>query len=549
MFLRRPTDGTFRRYHLASRWPRIWRTKLLGSTGLSVALCCFSLLLLFAQTSELRPDFIPNFHFWFVVQLLASALVTAAWLSIASKHFEVGSSGYRTRSPTLPLLFVVMALFWLPTFIYAYQANKALSLVTSEETAGRSYLYMQRAASFFGASAHYENLKLEPVISAMDPPDAFSAAMVREEALRDVSSFEMFSPNPMRGILSSLVRRALPGCADMLLPKSKTATMEALRNDYDRKGNLAQTDREREDVRRERASELDRANSEHESHLQSFRNCLDKAISETNLSREEIIQGFRLAQANAYLVYYANKGFGAKSADYLQFTGRPDFAAIGLYPLLGDITVLSSACLMIFFLSVFYRGMEYVGAAAAISAAFNSLFITMVLAIAFSILGLTSTIQQSTANTLTFDVFASFLHWPALVAGFFVPAAAVGCFSSSSTRKSRLAILIAFICLPLAIAVESLNAVNTLSAVDYASTNCALFAGWNRIHCYLYTGWQPLVRVVGSGIAVEFNWLDFRNDAGARMTISSITAVLLAIPLTWVILFLLKREYVRPRRA
>jgi hypothetical protein len=549
MFSRRPTDGTFGRYRLASRWPRIWRTKALGSTGLSLGLSCASLLFLFAQTSDLRPDAIPDFHFWFLTLLSMSALTTAIWLSAASKHFEVGSSGYITRSPTLPLLFAVTAMFWLPTFLYAYQANKALASMASEETAGRAYLYMQRAASFFGASAHYENFKIEPAIPAMEAPDTFTTAVIRGEALRDVPSFEMFAPDPIRGILSNLLRTKLPACADMLLPKSKTTTMEALQQEYGRRGDSAQTEGEREDVRRERASELDRTNSEYESHLRSFRSCLDKAISESNVNQQEIVQGFRLSQKNAYLVYYANKGFGAKSADYLQFAGRADFAAVGLYPFLGDITVLGSACWMIFFISVFYRGMEYVGTTAAVSAAFNSFFLAMILVIAFSIFGLTSTIQQSTSNTLIFDTLASILHWPSLVIVCFVITAAFGTWSSSSTFKSRSAILIAYFCLPIAIAVESLNAVNTLSAVDYSNGACPSVGAWNRLQCVVYSAWQPFIRTVGSRIAVELHWQDFGNDAGARVVVSFIVAIILSLPVTWLVLFLLKREFVRPRQA
>jgi hypothetical protein len=549
MFSHQPTDGTFGRYRLASRWPRLWRTKALGSTGLSLALCFLSLLILFAQTSDLRPDAIPDFHFWFVTQLLASALATATWLSVASKHFEVGSAGYRTWSPPLPLLFAVMAAFWLPTFLYAYQGNKALASVASEETAARGYLYMQRAASFFGASAHYENLKLQPDVPAMGPPDTFSTTVIRGEALQDVVSFEIFAPNPIRGILSSLLRTKLPACADMLLPQSKTTTLEKLQQEYSRRTESAQTDGEREDVRRERASELDRINSEYESHLQSFRSCLDKAISESNVSQESITQGFRLAQKNAYLVYYANKGFGAKSADYLQFAGRSDFAAAGQYPLLGDATVVGSACWLIFFISVFYRGMEYVGSAAAVSAAFNSIFFAMILTIVFSIFGLTSTIPQSTSNTLIFDTAASFLHWPSLVAICFALAAILGCWSTSSTTKSRSAILVAYICLPFAVAVESLNAVNTISAVNYSNGACSSIGGWSRIHCEVYAVWQPLVRAVGSRIAIEMNWQDFSGDAGARVVVSFITAVLLAFPASWFLLFLLKREFVRPRQS
>jgi hypothetical protein len=549
MFSHQLTDGTFGRYRLASRWPRIWRTKALGSTGLSFALCCFSLLLLFTQTSDLRTDAIPDFHFWFVMQLLASALATAIWLSAASKHFEVGSAGYRTRSPTLPLLFAVMAVFWLPTFLYAYQGNKALASVASEEVAGRSYLYMQRAASFFGASAHFEDLKLQPNIPAMGVPDTFSSGAIREEALRDADSFEIFAPIPIRGILSGLLRTKLTACADMLLPQSKTTALEKLQQEYNRRGDSAQTDGERENVRRERASELDSTNSKYESHLQSFRSCLDKAVSESNVSQDVIAQGFRLAQKNAYLIYYANKGFGAESANYLQFAGRPDFAAAGLYPLLGDITVLGSACWLIFFIAIFYRGMEYVGSAAAVSAAFNSLFFSTILVIVFSVLGLTSTIPQSTANTLTLDTVASLLHWPSLVAVCFGLAAVFGCWSTSSTTKTRSAILVTYICMPVAIAAETLNAVNTISTINYVSGACSSIGGWGRIHCEVYTVWQPLVRAVGSRVAVELNWQDFTAIAGDRVIVSSITAMLLAFPASWFLLFLIKREFVRPRQS
>jgi hypothetical protein len=184
MFSRRPPDGDISRYYLASRWPRIWRTRALASAGVSFAFCCAAFVLLFVQTSELRPDAIPDFHFWFVILLFASTLTTAIWLSAVSKHFEVGSSGYRTRSPTLPLLVVVIAMFWVPTFLYAYEANKALASMASEEAAGRGYLYMERVASFFGAAAHYERFKMEPDIPPIEPPDSFSTALIRGEALR-----------------------------------------------------------------------------------------------------------------------------------------------------------------------------------------------------------------------------------------------------------------------------------------------------------------------------------------------------------------------------
>jgi hypothetical protein len=327
--------------------------------------------------------------------------------------------------------------------------------------------------------------------------------------------------------------------------------MDTLRQEYARRTDAAQTEEERENIRRERASELDRTEVSFEGRLRSFRACVDKAISESNVNQEAIVRGFRLAQQNAYLIYYANKGFGANSSDYLQFVGRGDFAAVGLSPFLGDITMLVSSCWMIFFVSVFYRGMEYTGSAAAVSATFNTLFSAMVLGLAFSILGLSSTIQQSTSNTLTLDTLASLLHWPSLVAVFFVLIAAVGTWSTSSTLKSRSGMLMAYVCLPIAIEVESLNAVNTLSTLDYASGACPSVGGplSSKLQCIVYGIWQPLVRTLGSQIAHEFNWQQFWSDAGARITVSTIVSVLLSLPVTFFLLFLLKREFVRPRRT
>ena len=306
---------------------------------------------------------------------------------------------------------------------------------------------------------------------------------------------------------------------------------------------------DRENVRRERASELDRTAANFEIHLRSFHECVDKAVSESNVNQETIVREFRLAQRNAYLIYYAHKGFGPNSSDYLQFVGRSDFAAVGLSPFLGDITIFASACWMIFFISVFYRGMEYAGSAAVISAAFNTLIAAMVLGLAFSILGLGATIQQSTPNTLTFDTLASLLHWPSLVAVCFVLIAAFGTLPTSSTLKTRSAILVAYVCLPIALEVESLNAINTLSALDYATATCSSFGGWGRMHCIVYGVWQPLVRTLGSRVAHELNWQQFWSDAGARITMSITVSVLLSLPVTWFLLFLLKREFVRPRRT
>jgi len=264
---------------------------------------------------------------------------------------------------------------------------------------------------------------------------------------------------------------------------------------------------------------------------------------------EEIVRGFRLAQQNAYLIYYANKGFGANSSDYLQFVGRSDFAAVGQFPFPGDVTIFAGVCWMIFFISVFYRGMEYTGSAAAISATFNTIFFAMALVIAFSILGLSSMIQQSTSNVLSVDVLASLLHWPSLIGLFFVLMAALGAWSRSSTHKSRSAILVAYVCLPIAIEVESLNAINTLSAIDYASAVCSSFGGWSRLQCIAYSVWQPLIRTLGSLVAHELNWQQFWNDAGARIAVSIVVSVLLSLPAMWLLLFLLKREFVRPRRT
>jgi hypothetical protein len=505
--------------------------------------------LLLTQTSELRPDAIPDFHFWFVILLFASALATAIWLSIVSKHFEVGSSGYITWSPTLPLLALVIAMFWLPTFLYAYRANKALASMASEEAAGRGYLYMERVASFFGAAEHYERFGGQLDITPIEAPELFSSAFVRSEATRAAPSIEVFASNPIRGVLLNLLRSKLPACADLLMSKSKTSTMDALRQEYSHRADSAQTEEERENIRRERAAELDRNEASFESHLRSFRECVDKSIAETNINREVIAQGFKLAQQNAYLIYYANKGFGANSSDYLQFVGRSDFAAVGLSPFLGDITILAGACWMIFFLSVFYRGMEYAGSAAAVSAAFNSLFYAMILGLAFSIFGLSSTIQQSTSNTLTVDTLASLLHWPSLIVVFFVAMAALRTRLTSSTFKSRSAVLIAYVCLPIALEIESLNAINTFSAFDYSGGTCPSGGGWIQIQCMAYGVWQPLVKALGSRVAYVLNWQQFWNDAGARITVSIVVSVLLSIPATWFLLVLLKREFVRPRRA
>jgi len=157
------------------------------------------------------------------------------------------------------------------------------------------------------------------------------------------------------------------------------------------------------------------------------------------------------------------QGLWRKQFGLLQFVGRSDFAAVGQFPFPGDVTIFAGVCWMIFFISVFYRGMEYTGSAAAISATFNTIFFAMALVIAFSILGLSSMIQQSTSNVLSVDVLASLLHWPRLSA-IFCPDGRFGRLVKVVNAQISFSYFGGLCLLAYSDRSRSLNAINTLSA-------------------------------------------------------------------------------------
>jgi hypothetical protein len=458
-------------------------------------------------------------------------------------------AGYRTATPSLVLLIATIALLWIPPFVYAYRVNSALKAAATEQDAGASYLRMQRAASLITAESHYEPLKLQSEIGRLDPIDKFTVTVVQDVAKLAVQPIEVFAPTNVRGVLLSLLKTDIPACGQNLSTKSKTETITSVRDDYSNRSERAQTDEERELVRRDRASHLDRTEADFDGYLRQFRECLDKAVQATKLGKEEVVRGFKFAQRNAYLVYYAHRSFGPNSADYIQYISDQQFAAPELWPFsFGDITVLATICWLSFFASVCYLGAEYADSSSIASAARNVILFIMLLFLVLPIVGLASPISRP-SNPLSLDILASSLHWPSLT---LLPAAALAILGTvwpASTSKSRFALLAVFLCLPLAIEIEVLNAINTLAAVDYRSGNCprVSWAIADRFHCAGYALWQPFVKDWGLWLANWLHWGQFWVDAGSRITISAILSTLIAWPISLAILAGLKREYVRPR--
>jgi hypothetical protein len=537
-------------YYLAARFPRIWQTKLLFCSAFSVASTAVALGVCVTITADLRANAIPDsIYIWFRLFLLASGIASLYWAFISTRHFRVGVAGYKIASPPLLLLFVVIASLWVSPFAYAYCANSALKAIAGLEDAGFGYLHLLRAATLVNADSHYESLKLQPEIAPLESPERFTVSFIKGVLEAAVQPVEVFAPANIRGVLLSLLRTSLPECAGSWSTISKTDAMAAAQAASTQRSDRAQTEEEREAARSDKASQLDRIDAKFERSTLAFRQCLDKALQDTKLDRDEIVRGFRFAERNAYLVQYAHRSFGQNSADYLQYISDQRFAAPELSPFgLGDVTILAAVVWLVFLMSIFYLAGEYVDTSSLTSVTRNVVLVAMILVLILSLFGLTSSIPRS-GNFFIHDTLASILHWPSLAV---LPLGAVGileAISRSSTSRTRFTILMTFLCLPMALAIETLNAVNTLTSIDYQGGNCPR-ASWiiaDRLHCAVYASWQPFVRDGGGWLASRLHWPQFWLTTGGRAAISAILSILIAWPITSAFLVVLKREYVRPR--
>ena len=544
-------DTSLDSYFLAVRFPRIWQANVLPSSLYAIVITVAAIGVCITITGDLKANAIPDSIFVsFRLLLFSSAIATLFWLFRSMRHFRVGVAGYKVASPPLLLLFVVIALLWVPPFVYAYCAASALGATASSEEANVGYLRLLRAATFFGADAHYESLRAPSDIGPLDPVERFTGAFVKSEAQAAVRPVELFAPTSTRSVLLSLLQTSLPECSGRWSTTSKADAVAAVQAAAARRDDRAQTEEEREAARNERASKLDRIDVGFERATREFRQCLDNALQNTKLDREEIVRAFKIAERNAYLVHYAHKSFGQNSADYLQYVSDPKFAAPELSPFgLGDVTVLSAIVWLVFLMSVFYLAGEYVNSSSFASVVRNVVLTVMALVLVLSSFGSAPSIPRFNGNPFVHDALASALHWPSLAVIGIGATGVLRTWFGPSTSRTRFLILITFLCVPVAIGIETLNTVNTLTMVDYRGSNCPK-VGWilaDRVHCAIYSVWQPIVRGSEVWLANQLHWPLALGTIGGRAAISAILAILIAWPISSIGLVLLKREFVRPR--
>ena len=277
---------------------------------------------------------------------------------------------------------------------------------------------------------------------------------------------------------------------------------------------------------------------------------MDNAVQSTKIDREEIVRAFRVAERNAYLIQYAYKSFGQNSADYLQYFNDPRFAAPELFPFgLGDVTVVSAIAWLALIISVFYLAREYVDSPSFASVIRNVVLIGLAAVLMLSSFGLASSIPRLNGNPYAHDALASVLHWPSLAVIAIGVISLLKMWIGPSTNRTRFLMLMTFLCVPIAIGIETLNAVNILTLVDYRNGNCPR-PGWilaDRVHCVVYSVWQPLIRDWAGWFANQLNWPLALSTVGGRAAISAIMSIVIAWPISSIVLVALKREFVRPR--
>jgi len=538
-------------YRLASRCPRIWQVNLVLASFYSVSSSAIAYSVFVTVTSDLKANSIPDTIFIsFRLFLFASAIATLYWLLSSTRHFRVGVAGYKIASPPLLLLFVVIGSLWIAPFLYAYCVCSSLKETASLEDASVGYMRLLRAAALFNADAHNETLETHSEVAPLYPLDRFTEAFavgIAQGALRPI---EMFAPAGMRNVLSSLLRTSLPECSKSWSTTSRSDATAAAQAAAAQATDKAKTEEEKELARKEKANRIDRIDADFERASRVFRQCLDDAVRNTNLDLDDIARGFRTAQRNAYLIQYAYKSFGLSSADYLLYVNDPKFAAPDLFPFgLGDLTVLSAIVWIAFLVSVFYLAGEYVDSSSFASVVSNVVLIIFLVVLVLSSFGSPPSIPRLSNPPFSHDAVASTLHWPSIIVLGIGALGLLRTLVGPSTKATRFAVLATFLCLPLAIGIEALNAVNTLTSVDYRGGNCPR-VGWvvaDRVHCVVYSVWQPFVRDCGVWLANHVHWPQFWLTVGGRASISAALSILVAWPVSSVLLLLLKREYVRPR--
>ena len=251
--------GKSHNYFWAVRFPRIWQTKVLLSCAYAVAATVAAIAVCITVTGDLKPGAIPDsIVVSYRLFLFASAIATLFWLLRSMRHFRVGVAGYKVSSPSLLLLFIIIAILWMPPFVYAYCAVSALRATASSDEASVGYLRLLRVATLFNADAHYE--PLTPDIGPLDSMENFTDAFVKSLAQSAVRPIELFAPAPAstRSALLSLLQTSLPECSGNWSTVNKTDAVAAVQAAAAERNNRAQTEEEREAARNERATKLDR---------------------------------------------------------------------------------------------------------------------------------------------------------------------------------------------------------------------------------------------------------------------------------------------------
>lgn len=534
-----------------ARFPRVWQTKLLWCVAYSFVSALIAWIMCLTLTGDLKASDIPNLTFWYRIFLIASGFATLWWVFKATQHFRVGVSGYKIASPSLIMLFATICLLWTAPVVFAYISTGALRSTSGPEEAGAAYLRIQRVASLLASNAetHYEPFRLQSPIGSLEPVDQYSSGFIKSNAAAAMQPISVFSPPAIRPVLLNFLDRNVSVCADKWSNKSKAEALADMRDEIGLRAQSAQTETERNSIDKDRAFQSDRVDAEYDKYVRTFRECLTNTMEQEKIDKAEIVQGFKAAEHNAYMVQYAHKAWGQSSGDYRQFTSDPQFAAPELaYVGLGDLAAISVIFWSILVLSIVYLAGEYADSTTMASISRNSALAVTSGFLMLSFFSFASPIAATNNNPTAFDALAAALHWPALVAIAFGMLAILGVLAPTSSKITRSAILVTYLLSPAVITIEILNVVNTFN-VDYANGTCPK-GSWSladRLHCSIYAVLQPLVRTASAWIARQFSWVDFQTFAGSRVAL----CLLLAGPIVWGaalgLLELLKREFVRPR--
>jgi hypothetical protein len=525
-----------KQYEFVSRFPRLQQTQLAGSivylaVSLIVSLIYFSFI-----AADLRSDSIPSSAIYFSHCLLAfSGLATFYWFTRAANYFRAGALGYKVTPLPLILVFSVAGLFWAAPIFFDYRMGAALQSTASAADADSGYVFINRAASLLDAGSHLEPLGQGPEFSYLPGPDVFSASFIKRIGTDAVKPLDRFAPQPLKRLLASLFTEGLAGCAAVWGDLSREAQTNAIQQSNKAEAQAA------------RLAALDTINASFERSRQQFPTCLDKIIVQTNIEKKEILGALATAQRNAYLVHIAYRMFGPHSSDYRDYLTRTNFAAPELKPFgLGDISVIAGIGWILFFLSVLYVAREYVDSSSLWSLLRTVFVVGSSLALFLLALDRVSPIPNN-GNQSVYDVVASALHWPAMLLIPITMAWVIASWFFPSTLWTRSASLATFLCLPVFIAIESLNALNTFASTNYASCPSMEWFWLDQLHCGIYAVWQPTIRLVGDFLSLHLSWDAYWTTTAGRIGISSATSIILAWALAWPFLQLLKREYVRPR--